>query len=150
MTAYSDTAPLLVHTAKHGITVCNNFLFDQQRDLSPPDLGHRYQARYKWFWSLKTSSSTLAITLPRILATVAQFWQMLHLNMSDATGSADASLAALVTPTASVAGTSDSDAQTPVTFTTQMQKELTDKFLSVEEDRKILTLTVSSLSFTLV
>ena len=90
--------------------------------------------RYKWYLCL-TSSSILAITLPRILATVAKFWQILHLNMSDATGSADAPLAALVTP---AAGTSDLDAQTPVTFTKQMQKELTDKFLSVEEDRKTI------------
>ena len=59
--------------------------------------------------------------------------------MSDASGSANAPLADLVTPTASVAptaGTSDSDAQTPPTFSKQMQKELTDKLLSVKEDRK--------------
>ncbi len=59
--------------------------------------------------------------------------------MSDASGSANAPLADLVTPTASVAptaGTSDSDAQIPTTISKQMQKELTDKLLSVEEDRK--------------
>ncbi|DBA92765.1 TPA: hypothetical protein ACH3X1_002960 [Trebouxia sp. C0004] len=61
--------------------------------------------------------------------------------MSDATGSASVPLSAVVTPTASVAPTaetSDSDAQTPVTFTQQMQQELTDKFLSVGEDRKTI------------
>lgn len=55
--------------------------------------------------------------------------------MSDVTGSANAPLATLVTPTASVAGMSDSDAQTPVIFTKRMQKDLENRILAVDEDR---------------
>ena len=96
------------------------------------------QIRYKWFRSLKTSSSILAITLPRILATVAKLSEILPFNMSDASGSANDPLASPTASVAPTAGTSDSDAQTPVTFTKQMQQELTDKFLSNDEDRRNL------------
>ncbi len=41
----------------------------------------------------------------------------------------------LVTPTASVAGMSDSDAQTPGIFTKWMQEDLENKNLAVDEDR---------------
>ncbi len=113
----------------------------QQRYLSAPDLGHRYQIRYKWFRSLEASSSILAITHPRILAILAELPEILQHNMSDAYGSADAPLANLATPAASVAptaGTSDSDAQTPVIFTVQMHKELTAKFKFLEEERNAI------------
>ncbi len=91
--------------------------------------------------SLEASSSILAITLPRILAILAKLPEILQHNMSDASGSADAPLGNLATPTASVAptaGTSDSDAQTPVIFTVQMHKELTAKFKSLEEERNAI------------
>ncbi len=91
--------------------------------------------------SLEASSFILAITLPRILAILAKLPEILQHNMSDASGSAHAPLANLATPTASVAptaGTSDSDAQTPVIFTVQVQKELTAKFKSLEEERNTI------------
>ncbi len=112
----------------------------QQRYLNAPDLGHRYQIRYKWFRSLDASSSILAITLPRILAILAKLPENLQHNMSDASGSAHAPLANLATPTASVAptaGTSDSDAQTPVKITVQMQKELTAKFAHAKRQQHL-------------
>ena len=62
--------------------------------------------------------------------------------MSDASGSANDPLASPTASVAPTAGTSDSDAQTPVIFTKQMQQELTDKFLSTDEfeDRRTLKL----------
>ena len=58
--------------------------------------------------------------------------------MSDASGSANDPLASPTASVAPTAGTFDSDAQTPVTFTKQMQQELTDKFLSNDEERRSL------------
>jgi len=110
----------------------------KQRYLSAPDLGHRHLILYKWLRSLKPLDLSLQLTLPRILATLAHFSNIFHLKLSDATGSANVPLSTHVTPTASVAptaGTSDSDAQTPVTFIKRMQKDLANKISSVDEDR---------------
>ncbi len=73
--------------------------------------------------------------LPRILTTVVQLSQIVHRNMSDATGSANVPLSTSVTPTASVAGMSDSDAQTATAFTKQTQRDLENKMSSVDQDR---------------
>ncbi len=55
--------------------------------------------------------------------------------MSDAAGSANVPLSTSVTPTASVAGMSDSDAQTAVALNKQTQRYLENKMSSVDEDR---------------
>jgi hypothetical protein len=59
----------------------------------------------------------------------------LHREWSGGIGSANVSLSTVVTPIASVAGTSDSDAYTAIAFPKHMQKDLENKMSFVDEDR---------------